>query len=127
MSQLAQLGKTASGSITLQGVDRAANSAKNFFVVRVRFQLQSALIKGLQQFISAFEKKRAQFSPAIFRLPAHVRGSRRRYAVPLFSCTILNFCVRPNRLSACPTNRYPPGFKQFQNLSMSRFCSASSK
>src|SRR6202043_673805 len=115
MSQLAQLSKSAGSGIAFQGMDSAANSAKNFFIARVRFQLQPALIKGLQQFIGAFEKKRAQFSAAIFWLPAHVRASKRWYAVPLFSCTILNFCVRPNRLSACPTNRYPPGFKQFQN------------
>src|ERR1700730_3966932 len=97
--------KAARGGIALERMHRAAHAADHFFVRRVRFEIEPRFIERLQQLTGALEKKRAQLRIAIFGKAAHVFASSRWYAVPLFSCTMRNFCVKPKRLSACPTKR----------------------
>src|SRR5258708_34985437 len=97
--------KAARRGIALERMHRSAHAADDFFVRGICFEIEPRLIERLQQLISALEKKRAQFRIAIFGKAAHVFASSRWYAVPLFSCTMRNFCVKQKRLSACPPKR----------------------
>src|SRR5690349_14294290 len=125
--QLAELVKSTGCRIALQRVNHAANAANHVLVGRARLEFQAGLIQRLQQLGGTLKKERTQFAVAFVGWTVHGLASIRWYAVPLFSCTMRNFWVRPKRLSAWPTNRKPPGFKQCQNFSIKRFCSASSK
>src|ERR1700676_3937987 len=105
MREFAQFVETASGRIALEGVDGAAHPPDDFVIGGARFGLQPCLIQRLQQVLGALEKERAQLRPAIVGRVTHEFASVRWYAVPLFSCTMRNLCVKPKRLSACPTKR----------------------
>src|SRR4029077_9447948 len=101
----AELVETTSSRIALERVYGAANAANNFFVRGTSFELQAGFIKRLQQFVGALKEESAQLGAAIVGLTLQPFTSMRWYAVPLFTCTMRNFCVRPKRLSAWPTNR----------------------
>src|SRR5258708_37202864 len=95
--------KAARGGIALERMHRSAHATDDFFIRGIRFEIEPRLVERLQQLISALEKKRTQLRIAIFAKAAHVFAPRRWHGVPLFSCTMRNVCVKPNRLSACPT------------------------
>src|ERR1700730_13841681 len=97
--------KATRGGIALERMHRAPHAANDFFVRRIRFEIEPRFIERLQQLTRALEKEHAQLRIAIVEKAAQFFASSRWYAVPLFSCTIRNFCVKPNRLSACPTKR----------------------
>src|SRR5258707_7123942 len=97
--------KRSRGEVAVGRRHRAAPATDNFLVRGICGETEPRLIERLQQLISALEKERAQLRIAIFGKAAHVFASSRWYAVPLFSCTMRNFCVKPKRLSACPTKR----------------------
>src|SRR5260370_42343963 len=102
MREFAEFVKCAGGGIALEGVHRAANAPNAFFVRGILLEIEACVIQGLQQLVGGLEKKRAQLRIAILGDSAHVFTSSRWYAVPLFSCTMRNFCVRPTRLSPSP-------------------------
>ena len=105
MRNFAEPVEAASGRVALEGVHGAANATNNFFIRRTSFELQAGFIERLQQFVGALKEESAQLGAAIVGLTLQPFTSMRWYAVPLFSCTMRNFCVRPKRLSAWPTNR----------------------
>src|SRR5215470_1530857 len=101
-------------------MDGAANAAQGLFIAGRSLQRHRLLVERLQQFLRALEEELAQLGGAlvvpvlvaVFAGNAHAITSTFWYAVPLLWCTIWNISVRPSRLSAWPTNRYPCGFKQ---------------
>src|ERR1700756_952124 len=97
--------KSACGGVAFQRVHRAADTANDFLVAWVRLEVEACLIERLQQLVRALEEARAPPRIPIVGKTAHAFTSSRWYAVPLFSCTMRNFCVSPNRLSAWPTKR----------------------
>src|ERR1700687_5215860 len=127
MRQLAQFVKTTSGRIPFKSVDGTTHPPDHLLISRAGLEFEPCFVEGMQQFVGALKKKRAQLRATILGRMAHEFASVRWYAVPLFSCTMRNFWDSKKRLSACPTKRSPPGFRQCQNFSTSRFCSASSK
>src|SRR5260370_12694929 len=127
VGQLTQFVKSTRCGITLYSAHSPTDTANHFLVSGAGLEFEPGLVERLKQLVSALKEESAQLAAAILGRPSHVVASLRWYAVPLFSWTMRNFCVSPNRLSAWPTKRYPAGFQQCQNFSIKRFCSASSK
>src|ERR1043165_2150618 len=108
-------------------MDRAANFTHDFQVLRIFLQIERAVVQRLQKFLRGLKEQVPQLRAALVRAMTHFASPTRTYAVPLLRYTIWNLSVSPRRLSAWPTNKWPPGFRHRQNFSTSLFCSASSK
>src|SRR5579863_526521 len=106
VSNFAELLKTARSRIALQCMDGAAHTANQIFIRGTLLQLQARVVDDLKDFRGTLKEERAEFVVAVLGQKGHALTSSRLYAVPLFSWTMRNFCVRPNKLSAWPTNRY---------------------
>src|SRR5258707_799049 len=112
MRQFTQFRVAARRRVAFQGMDGAPHLAQYFFIFRTLLQLQPLFIECLQQFCCALKEEFAKLGGVIVREEIHPATSMRWYAVPLFWCSILYLSERPNRLSACPMNRYPSAFRQ---------------
>src|SRR5450631_4855999 len=103
-------------------MNRTPHATKKFFIGRMLFHFHADIVNDLQEFRRSLKEEIAELRIAVIGQETQEFTSTRLYAVPLFSWIILNFCVKPKRLSAWPTKRKPPGFKQCQNFSIKRFC-----
>ena len=105
MAQLAEFPEAASGRVALQRMHRPPNTAGCLRVAGRSLHLHRFVVQLLDEFLCALEKQLAQFRHPVLGGDGHAFASIRWYAVPLLRCTIWNFSVSPNRLSAWPTNR----------------------
>ena len=72
-----ELMETARGGISLERVNRTADTANDFFVRRTGFELQAGFIERLQQFVRTLKEESAKLGAAILGLLLHPFTSMR--------------------------------------------------